>query len=55
MRYAQINNDIVENIIIAEPDVVTQLPGTFILLANSEGCSIGWRYDPNATPRFIEE
>ena len=57
MRYAHIIDGKVANVIICHPDVVVSLPGTFILMQNTERCDIGWEYDPvtGFTPQDVPE
>jgi hypothetical protein len=55
MRYAVIKNEVVENVIIMDnPGDYFDQSADLVSLVADERCAIGWAYDPEADPRFIE-
>lgn len=56
MRWAMIDsNNIVNNIIIWDGQGELFNGRLVIQLEENEPCSIGWAYDKNSSPRFIEQ
>lgn len=53
MRYAVIENGIVENIILMDDISQWDLPQLIVELNNNEILNIGWIYNENANPRFV--
>jgi hypothetical protein len=55
MRWALVDsNNIVENIVIWDGSGSLFQGVTCVNLQENEHCSIGWTYDVNGSPRFIE-
>ena len=55
MRWAIVNsNNIVENIVIWDGNGDLFSTTQNVQLQENEPCSIGWTYDVNGDPRFIE-
>ena len=55
MRWAVINfENVVVNVVIWGGGDNIFDGFTTVQLEDNEPCSLGWTYDPNATPRFIE-
>lgn len=55
MRWAIIHDGVVENVIIMDnPSDYFDQTATIVSLGSEERCAIGWTYDQNADPRFIE-
>lgn len=55
MRYAEIKNNIVLNIIEAEPGINWPFDSVLVLLEENEWCDIGCSFDSNENPRFFTE
>lgn len=53
MRYAVINNGIVENIILMDDISQWDLPQLLIGLGDEEFVDIGWLYNENSNPQFV--
>jgi hypothetical protein len=54
MNYAIIRNSVVVNIVIWDHEQWVPPEGTqAVAILPNEWCSIGYSYDPNASPRFV--
>jgi hypothetical protein len=47
-EYAQVENNIVVNVVEAEADWIALQPGTWILYDNANPCAIGWAVENGA-------
>jgi len=44
-EYAEVENGVAVNVIIAEPEFIAEQPGTWVDITNEAGVGIGWQWD----------